>query len=379
MNIQPQKIGLITYHSAYNFGSVLQSYATIKILERIGFKVEVIDYRTYSQTFWYTKDFSFKKNYKENILNYGFFINRRKRKKRAQKFEEFISSFFNLTETRFSCYEEIKNYDFNYDILVAGSDQIWNLKCGEFRFEPKEAIYPYFLKFGNPKRKIAYASSFGSTNLNEIKNYKNYLLEFDYLSTREPITKELIEKVIEHKIDLVCDPTWLLSKNEWLALPGIYKPKTDKKYILIYTLGWRRKIWDSWISKIKILASKLDLEIYCVSPLFYNHSKSVTMLQDAGPIDFLSYLSNASLVITTTFHGTIFSMNFEIPFYSCNVSPGSRQAQMLSLCNLEDRIINNPSDLLKIENINCEFTESSKTISDFRNRSIDYLKKSLEF
>ena len=370
-------VGLITYHAAYNFGSVLQAYGTIRTIEKLGFQVETIDYRTPSQTFWYQTDFSHKKGLRSMIDNWGFQFIRSARKERARKFEEFIAKFLNPTSQRYTCYDQIRDAKFHYDILVSGSDQVWNFGCGEFKYEPQEAILPYFLDFGKPQKRVAYASSFGNQTLRNIRKYKNRLCSYDSLSTREPIIRDYMETVTERDVELVCDPTWLLDKDEWLSMPGIYRPEVERPYIFVYALYWNFRSLNRWLPEIKQLANKLGMDVYCISPLNYCNDKEINMLQDAGPLDFLSYIGNASLVITNTFHGTIFSMNFERPFFSCCVQPGSRQGQMLALCGLEDRIINSPSELLEDDDYELDFKNSSNEIRDLRAKSINYLNKAL--
>ncbi len=378
MNQKKPKIGLITYHSAYNFGSALQTYGTIKTIRDLGFEVETIDYRTPSQTLWYQSDFSRKKGIRSMIDNFGFEFIKSKRKVRARKYENFISSFLNPTEERYTDYKSLKEADLHYDILISGSDQVWNIGCGEFKYEPNDAILPYFLQFGSPKNRIAYASSFGGQTLRNIRKYKNLLSTYDALSTREPIIKDYIKEATGRDVELVCDPTWLLDKHTWMDIPGIYNPTSSRKYIFVYALYWNFRALNRWLPVIKELARINNMNVFCISPLNYHRDKDINMIQDAGPLDFLSYISHASLVITNTFHGTIFSMNFERPFYSCCVQPGSRQGQMLAMCCLEDRIINNPSELLEDKDFNCDFTKSTVVINNLRSKSISFLKNSIE-
>ncbi len=378
MSNDKPKIGLITYHSAYNFGSVLQTYGTIKTINDLGFDVETIDYRTPSQTLWYQTDFSRKKGLRGMIDNFGFQFISPKRNERAKRYEDFIATFLCPTTRRYTRYEQLKDSVFNYDILISGSDQVWNIGCGEFKYEPSEAILPYFLQFGNPQKRIAYASSFGGQTLRNIRKYKDLLRQYDSLSTREPIIRGYIEKVTGRDVELVCDPTWLLNKNEWLSLPGVYQPAAGQKYIFVYALYWNFRALKRWLSKISALADRYGMEVYCMSPLNYHSDKKIHMIQEAGPIDFLSYMAYASLIVTNTFHGTIFSMNFEVPFYSCCVQPGSRQGQMLAMCGLEDRIINSPDELLDDNNFECDFAKSSDTINNLRIKSINYLKRAIE-
>lgn len=372
------QIGLITYHAAYNFGSALQTYATIKTIESLGYEVETIDYRTMSQSEWYTVDYNHRKGKRELLFNIGFNFIKNEREERRNKYENFISSFLKPTGRRYKNYHEIKKESFDYDILISGSDQIWNIGCREFQREPIESILPYFLDFGNPRKRIAYASSFGQADKENIKLFKDYLQKFDFLSTREALTCEIIKEVTERDVKLVCDPTWLLSKQEWLKLPGIYKLDVQKPYILIYSLSWNFFKMRKWLKSIKKLAKKNNFDIIVISPLWFYKERGVKVLNNAGPLDFLSYLNNAALVITNTFHGTIFSMNFRVPFYSINAHPTSRQGQLLNLCRLEDRIIRSPEELATIRNFKADFTYSSKEIEKLRLSSIDYLKNALK-
>jgi len=371
------KVGLITYHAAYNFGSVLQAYATQKTLEKLGYPNEIVDYRTKSQTDWYHKDFSLKAGPWNWITTFGFNFIRKARRKRREKFESFITHYLHLSPRQYTDYSQIRAEKFDYDILVSGSDQVWNIGCGEFRNEPNESILPYFLDFANPKKKIAYASSIGGQTLHFVKKYVPYLQQFDTLSTREPSGARIIGKATGRLVETVVDPTWLFTGQEW-QIEGTYKPDTSRRYILWYTLYMTPRGMKRWLDVIKEFARRYDFDIYCLSPLSYYYDKEVIWLNEAGPLDFLSYMKHASLVITHTFHGTIFAMNFNVPFYSCNAVEGSRQGQILTLCDLEDRILSNPSDLREITDYSCDFTGSNAMLERMRRNSLDYLKSALE-
>lgn len=370
-------IGLITYHSAYNFGSVLQAYGTIRSIEKLGYEVETIDYQTISQMLWYYTDFSMKKGIRSLINDFGFNFIKRQRRIRAGKYDDFIKNNLHPSKEKYHSFEDFNEVP-NYEVLVSGSDQVWNIGCGEFTYEPFEAILPYFLRFGNPRKRIAYASSFGDQNLRNIRKYADLLNGYDALSTREPIARGYMEKATGRKVELVCDPTWLLNKTEWQELKGVYKPATKRPYIFVYALYWYPWQLHHWIKSIKSLANNQGWDVVCVSPLNYYNDNSITMLQDAGPVDFISYLLNAAFVVTNTFHGTIFSMNFEKPFFSCGVQPGSRQGQMLALCELEDRIVTSPKDLEEADDLEMDFTESSNNIQELRNSSLNYLRIALD-
>lgn len=367
-------IGLITYHAAYNFGSVLQAYATQYTLQKLGYQVEIIDYRTPSQTLWYTQDITLKKG-KRSLIEAPFFLRVwRARKRRARKFEVFMSEKMNLTPKTHTCFDDFK--DLSYPILISGSDQVWNFKCGEFRFEPWDAIRPYFLDFGNPKKRIAYASSFGMPTEEYVRKCAPYLEHYDSLSTREPIGKRFLECAINRPVTLVADPTWLLDKDQWSKL--LTGESYRKPYILIYSLSLNWRHAGKWLRAVKNLADKKKYSIYCISPLHPLIYPGIKMVDDAGPLDFLSLIKDAKLVVTNTFHGTIFSMNFEVPFISCEVKPNSRQGQILAMCGLSHRIANSPQELAEFKQAyELDFSGSTARLIDLRNKSVDYLKNAL--
>lgn len=378
MENERRKIGLITYHAAYNCGAVLQAYATQKTLEKLGFPNEIVDYQTRSEIFCYHKDFSWRKGLRNWISTFGFFFIRKARRIRREKFEQFINHYLTLSPRRYATCRELQAEKFGYETLVSGSDQIWNISCGEFLNEPREAILPYFLDFAHPKKKIAYASSIGDyNNLNYIKSYAPYLKQFNALSVREPRSARLIGKAIGRPVELVADPTQLFTREEW-QIAGTYRPKTSRKYLLIYTLYWMPWTMKKWLAAIKQIAHRFNLDVYCISPMNYYHDNEVHWLNEAGPLDFLSYMSHASLIITNTFHGTIFPMNFNVPFYSCAVREGTRQGHILEMCDLEDRILNSPSELCEITDYSCDFTTSNAIMEELRHKSMSWLDSVLK-
>lgn len=372
-----EKIGLITYHAAYNFGSALQAYGTVKTLEKLGCEVETIDYQTKASKLWYHVDYSLKKGWRSLIYNRGFLKIKKEREIRAKKFDDFVKSNLHLTPQSYETYEEIQKANLNYPILISGSDQVWNRHCGEFAGEPETSIYPYFLKFGNPRLRIAYASSFGVMLYREIVKSSINLKEYNSLSTREPIICEWLKKATGKDVSLVCDPTWLLDKHQWSQIPGLGMKEPKRPYIFVYILYMGAKEVATWLQAAKRLAKANGWDVICICPLNYVEDESVTIMQDAGPLDFLQLMMNAQFVITKSFHGTIFSMNFEVPFVTIRATPDSRHGQMLRMCGLEDRAVVSPDEIVQSD-LNLDFTTSRKVIGDFRKSSIEYLRKALQ-
>ncbi|MCC8068600.1 MAG: polysaccharide pyruvyl transferase family protein [Ruminococcus sp.] len=366
------EIGLITYHNAYNFGSVLQAYATQQTLNKLGHTNEIINYQTKSQTEIYQQDIRFKDGIKTFLYSLKFLPYWNQRKIRRDKFRKFISTYLNVSQIIVTTYEEVKNKVPKYPILMSGSDQIWNSACGEFRHESSDAILPYFLNFGNPQKRIALSSSIGERDLNYIKNFSKYLKEFDFLSSREPLGCKYISEVSQKDVTLVSDPTWFLTKDEWDILK--INKNTKKPFIFIYTIGFWNKPFKSIIEPVIELARRNNWDIINVSPVFCIDIKGIKCPQDVGPLDFLYYIKNAELVISNTFHGTIFPALFERPFISYNAYLGSRQQQILNLIGLDNQIVMTPGDLFRTLKTNLYIPKTSERIGELRERSFEYLK-----
>ena len=148
------KIGLFTFHAAHNYGSVLQAYATQNFIKKCGFECEIINYRMPNQKKFYNNLYSFSFGFKKGIQKLMRFSEHKERKKRANKFEKFISDDLKTTVREYSGYEQLTSIVRKYDVLISGSDQVWNENCvAEFHTEPKNSIYPFYLKFDNIKAK----------------------------------------------------------------------------------------------------------------------------------------------------------------------------------------------------------------------------------
>lgn len=367
------KVGLITYHSAYNFGSVLQAYATESVLNQLGCETVVLNYRIPFQKKFY------------GLLGYGEGIIKAPIKKllmlpqlskriiRKNKYENFISK-MNLSKEINSPYEFNNNFK-DFDLFVSGSDQIWNLHSNEFINSGKEYMDPYLLSFTN-KRKVSYASSIVNMTDDELLSIKDKLEKFDYISCREQLAVERLNQVITKKASKVIDPTLLLSSENWgkLAQPN----KIEKNYILYYSLKGYRYIRKDLI-KLSNLSEKYGMQVIALTPLApVVHQKNVINFTDAGPVDFLTLIKNASLVVTDSYHGMLFSINFRKEFYYLKNVPGAnfvRTDDVLSLLDLNSRIIKDVN-LINIDNkVNYGYTDQKLPV--LREESINYLKNAI--
>lgn len=305
------KIGTITFHGAHNYGSVLQAYALQTFIGRIGIEEQkqieysIINFRSKKQKYIYQKPRI------DSIKSTGkrlmYLCYNRKLNIQGEKFETFINDYLHLGE-EFDDSVSLPDNARDYDVLLAGSDQIWNIRADDFS-------YAYLFEGCNGK-KISYAASLGPLSIDwnkyDNKKYGNLLKQFEHVSVREEKSKAMAEAVAEGVIaETHVDPTLLLSVMDWRAIQSEYN-YNDGRYILFYCLEPTKK----HIQIANMLSKMTGLPVvstkYRGKKDFFN---PFIKLYDAGPRDFLSLIDHASLVLTSSFHGTVFSILYGKKFF----------------------------------------------------------------
>ena len=369
-------IALITFHAAYNYGSMLQAYATQETVNRLGGNCAIINYRMKEQKDYYAL---LRSKYglttlAKDIVLIPFM---RKRKLAADRYEDFINNKLNVTE-EFSEPEDIGRIWDEYEITISGSDQIWNKHAFELEHNDWKYMYPYLLK-GFQGKKVSYASSIGGMSDSELEMIIPYLNQFDSISVREDKIKSKLEKVLNTKIHSVLDPTFLLSSSEWINNLSL-KKKEQEPYILYYSLrGYKLAI--PRLKVLKELARQKKCKIKVITPSFYipYFDSHFEYLFDLGPIEFLEELYNASMVVSESYHGTILAINFNKDVYSIVGKVGAeyRKSELLKKLGMEDRIIYNVDELLS-EKEDIDYKKVNERIAINKALSIDYLTNALE-
>ena len=262
-----------------------------------------------------------------------------------------------------------------YDLYISGSDQLWN---------PTQpyCLEPYFLTFV-PKgigKKISFATSIGITDLreNEKADFKKWLSSYDDISVREFQAQELLQGLLPKKnIHQVADPTFLLETKEWKSMS--VKPQ-QRKYILMFTLQHRPEILEYCLKLSKQSGLPL-IALGQVQPDVIDGS--YTAVKDAGPREFLGYIENAEMVITDSFHCTVFSLIMGAKNFYTYIAPdnhrGSRIIDLLSTYGLKDHllatVLDVPYDELASKALN-QMSIIDIMIKE-RNRSCDFLNRYL--
>ncbi len=367
------KIGLITVQRTNNYGALMQAYATQYVLKKHG-EVSIIDYRNVltEDSLSYFR-FSPSINGIKSFIKDVFRILPRVRA--INSVNSFIENNFNLTESVNS--ETIKSINFeSYDAFVCGSDQIWNPKCIS---ASGEIDANYFLKFATENQLLmSYASSAGAHKYDEIElgHVKKYLSRFNHISVRERELSINLAKHIGRDVAHVLDPTLLLSREEWIqTLLSDYKSDIDvsEKYILVYTVPKTKLLKDAIAFTKKVLGYK----VISIDQGLYTSSSVDIQIRDASPVDFLYLFENASFVITDSFHGVCFSINFSKQFMA--VSPGVYSNRIDSLLDLTDLRTKSVSSKIEIEAFDFKtyHTESLTLLDKKRNESLNFINKAL--
>lgn len=373
-----KKCGIITYHAAYNFGSVLQAYATQEWLSGKGYYPTIINYRMDEQKKVYSifrKGEGIKGHLKDffsiPLFKYKF--------EREKRFEQFISTKFLLTD-EFSDPLKMDIISDEFDVLISGSDQIWNKHSNELHNVDWKYMEPYLLHNVNKKR-ISYASSVGNMNdEEELKKLCKGIINFEHISMREKLGAERIQPFISDRIELVLDPTFLLTKDEWVNCLSL-KKKKKHKHILFYSLANKKTL-----GKIKGLLNELIEEgyyIHYITPYnygtFIKNKKAVNYLW-YGPKDFIEAIYNADLVLTDSYHGTILSINMEKQVFSINGEYASdyRKTDILNNLGILSHSITWNSHINEIKIDNIDYLSVGKRLNKLRKFSQLYLINSIE-
>jgi len=365
------KIGLITIHNANNYGAVLQTFALVKVLSTYG-KVEVINYNNRH----ISRDFDLIRFYPSihGLLGTGKDMCRIvPRYKVIKKFLNFINNYLNTTIT-YTKSELAQGKLEDYDIYVSGSDQIWNPVCVS-----QENIFDlnYFCSFSpSDKKKISYASSLGSHQFSssEKGQLKTQLKDFKHISVREKDAQLFLTDLLSLKVEHVLDPTLLLTKKEWLNFLDITPSDNKEKYILLYSVPKSKLLRKT----VDFVSKRLNMKVISINQSLTTGAKVSKQIRDAGPLDYIKYFSEASFIITDSFHGTCFGLNFGIPFISVSAGKNINRVQsLLSLVGLENLILRDSEELEKI-NYNVDFTSSHLKLAEERKKSIKYLSDAIK-
>lgn len=355
----------ITIHNVPNFGSVLQALAT-----QILFSKRDVDYKTID---YYQPRDLLKNRVKSVLLNAKYPIVKRITVFLTMDilnkyvFSSFLKRRIKLTK-RITSLDEIKGLP-KPDIYLTGSDQVWNSSHNQY-------INSTYYYEGIEGKKVAFASSFGRSEIpsKEQSIIKPLLDEYDMISVREDTGISIINKILPNKkVEQILDPTLLIDANTWKEYQT-HKIESKKRYILIYPMsGIDYRLFDIANNVAKSVG---NCEIWILSPGIKTYKQCDRTLIFKSPEYFLELIDKAICVVTNSFHGTAFSINFNTPFVSLMPEKFSTRLQsLLELTNMTTRIWNEKYRYERVLDI--DFTNANKILNEERKKADEYITKIL--
>lgn len=352
-----KKVGIMTLHIGDNYGALLQCYALRRVLN--GFAQVEADIINFDPG----REFPV---YESEKIQAGY-------QHKLEKFARFHQTYNGISGTAFRelpC-EEAEGYDY----YITGSDQVWNTS---FVFA-KEAYFLNFVPEG--AKRIAYAPSIGIPENSpkiKIEWFQRNIPLFDHLSLRESSHKKFLSQFTDKEIHAAADPTLLLSAKDYDELcAGTAYP--EGAYLVLYYLKHDNAA-PLLIEFANLVSRKFHLKVVYsfadVMPhVFGNDAQS---FYDADPREFVQLIKNAKAVITNSFHGTVFSLKYHVPFFTYlagNMS--SRVMDLLKEVGMEDRIVHGYQKLSD-HMFEMDFAQADKALEEKKTASLNYLKMALD-
>ena len=367
------KVGILSMQRIKNYGSFLQAYGLKKIIENMGHKVEFVDYHVEKSVI---SDKNKGKNDKLSKAIGALEGNA----PMFQKIQYIIhKKNFGKKYYKILGVSNEPNYLPKLDTLVIGSDEVFN--CIQSN---KNVGYSMelFGKNSNAKRVITYAASFGNTTIEKIEKYNKsseisgLLNNMDSISVRDENSGKIVKKLTEKEADYNLDPVLIYDfMNDDKLIPDI---NVNEKYMIVY--AYANRISDEEAKYIKKFAKNKKLKVYAIG----GPQKCADKFIDCSPFEVLSYFKNAEIIITDTFHGTIFSIINHKPFTTLvRKSNGNtygneeKLTDLLKRLKLENQIVYNVEKIEKILQNEIDYSQTDKIINNERKKSREYLKSNI--
>lgn len=370
-----KSIGIITIHKINNYGSVFQAYALQKACVDLGFKVEIIDYN-YPNDFHLSNKYASHEDSQPNEPRWIKLFYALDLIKQHKGIRNFVTKFQKLSLKQYNHPYELDSDGSNYDIYISGSDQLWNPRhCNGdpaflLHFAPDNAL------------KISYAASIGANCIpDELKpRYKELLERYAHISVRENSGVHVVKGVTSKEVTVVLDPTLLLNRDQWnqIAAP---KRQFKKKYILCYFLNYTFNAFPYVDQLAEYMQKQTGYEIVRVARpphklgLLHTHYRV-----GASPEEFLALVRDAEMVLTTSFHGSAFAVNYGKPVFTVvkdRDAGDSRQVSLMCNLGLENQILSIKEPMPDRSRFTYDVQSEQKRLEALRVQSMDYLKSAL--
>lgn len=372
------KIGILThFHNSTNYGGVLQAYALCKYLNDRGYSAEQILYKHHAIKVC-NSQVTYKDLFKKFKLRLTKELYRRKNADIRKKMESAFKTFRESVPHTKHAYtiDTVGAIADDYDVLIAGSDQVWN----PIWYDPA-----YMLHFASKHtRKLSYAASIGINVLDDKQKqiFCNHLCDFEGISVREQSAADILSPLIGKEVNVCVDPTLLLTKNEWDEIAS--KRKIKEEYAFLYFLG------DDMRSRkaAELFAAQKGLKVITIPDLSGKYRKidrkiNAEYVDGATPEDFISLIKHAEYIFTDSFHACVFSILYNKNFFVFQrpgkINMESRIYNLMELFECQERFFvddyNVFDDLLLLGSI--DYQREFKKFTLAKQKSVQYLQNVL--
>lgn len=359
------EIGILTFHSAMNFGAVLQCHGLYTTLCELGYDVSVVDYRP---LYLYTPKQTL--GIRNSILHPRSFLKAlpfvREYNAHYERFMHFMKNNWKMTHPIYDS-KELLSFVNKFDYIIVGSDQIWNPV-----HNGKDHVW-----FGSKDTKnkwITYAASAGNSDfeIDYQKVIERNLSNFKSISVRETKLKNVLNRISHSysSIPVVLDPTLLASPSTWSKW---YKPIIKGDYIVTY----QARSNDNTFRIAEHISNRLGIK----KIITLDSQKNVKALGykpfPVSPSEFVSAIRNAKFLVTTSFHGTAFAIITGCPFFTLRLNDGKdeRSENLLKLLGLENRMVDCNTE---IDTVPIETNDIHDRLEELRTTSILFLKNAIK-
>ncbi len=354
----------VTTHRAINYGAVLQAYALQQAQERLEVDNYLLDIPSKKNMYQQLPVRLSKRTLISLATNLRWLFQKRDMEQLVGRFNQFVKDNIKTTNV-YKSWDELLRNPPKADFYINGSDQVFGLR-GEYD-EMR------MLKFGSHSiKRFSFAASLGEYDWSddEKSKFAELLQGFSMVSVRERYAKEYIESFAEVNCEVNMDPVFLLDKKQWSEIAA--DPVIKGKYILCYPLVGN----NATQVVLDQLKKKTGYKTVSVQTIPIRRVKADEYVLNAGPKEFLSLVKNAEYVVSTSFHGTAFSLIFEKPFYTLIKNYKSqRMTDLLELVGLSSRLYTQQNG---VETGTPDFSYAEKVIDAEKKKSLDYLSRVIE-
>lgn len=364
-----KKVELVTLHRVFNYGSVLQTYATQKLIESVGASCEIADYITEQRTKRRLKHQCKVSGIKSLIY---YLLRCISIDVKWHTFNKFIKKNITITSRRYVSVDDLRKYPPVADIYMTGSDQVWNSKYNE------GIDYGFFLDFGSKATKrIAFAASIGQEKIEEQEKSEITRLLSDYsaIAVREKSAVKLIAELTGKEPYLVLDPTLQIDASEWAKLES--KPLMKDKYVLLMLLYNED---NGATDYARAVADSLGVKLVKISWELKRDSRVDRLFTHRSPEDFLSLMHNAEYIVTNSFHGTAFCLNYNKQFSVIKRNEmQTRIDSILQLTGLTTRLIDPDSGMQSMSEVEdrIDYERVNSILQQEREKAICFLREAI--